>query len=233
MKKNILLLLSVLLISFACQQNKETANDDSSWADTVSTKQIDAEKTQSSDTKFDINSIELAENFDGSFPYFKLPDGYMFTDPNKYHGKGEIKDVDMEYFYNHGIYFPMEGKSFKGQIRVDDEKFPDKKFSTLEVQKGFDQLIAGVGGQKINNGEPVKSGEKDRLKGIDPNAYVNGYLHSCNNYDNVHTYVIRTTDKAVFVQYNVGSEQANITVLEYQANEKDMSITPAVEDKKP
>ncbi len=235
MKKNRFASMLVVFVVFSCQQNDSKKPETNAGTDTLSTASTaptEPQNTQSSDTKFDINNIGLTNKFEGSFPYFKLPEGYTFTDPGKYHGKGVVKDVDREYFYNHGIYFPMEGKSFKAIIRVDDEKFKDKTFSKLEVQKSFDDFIGSVGGVKINNGEPVKSGEKDRLKSEAPNAYTDGYLHSCNNYDDVHTYVIRTKDKTVFVQYNLGSEQASMTVLEPKTFENKMSIIPAAEIQK-
>lgn len=242
MKKNILASMLVLLVAFSCQQNKSGKQDNNPTTDTTSASRAKQQNTSSTEqqstqpsssvNKFDINKIPLTNNFNGSFPYFKLPDGYMFNDPNSYRGKGVINDVDKEYFYNHGIYFPMEGKTFKAQIRVDDEKFKDKKFSKLEVQKSFDEFIASIGGVNINNGEPVQSGQKDSLDKIDPNAYRDGYMHSCHNYDDVHTYVIRTKDKTIFVQYNIGSEQSDITVLEPKAFENKMSIIPAAEMQK-
>lgn len=239
MKKNIFASMLVLLAAFSCQ-NKSGKQDHDLTADTTSsssakqqtTISTEQQSTQSSVNKFDINKVPITNNFEGSFPYFKLPDGYMFNDPNSYRGKGVVNDVDKEYFYNHGIYFPMEGKTFKAQIRVDDEKFKDKKFSKLEVQKSFDELIAGIGGVKINNGEPLQSGQKDSLDKTDANAYRDGYMHSCHNFDDVHTYVIRTKDKTVFVQYNIGADQSDITVLEPKVFENKMSIIPAAEIQK-
>jgi OOP family OmpA-OmpF porin len=233
MKKNTLVLMLVLLVSFSCnQQNEKKEQSEEPSSDTVSTSPTERQSSQPADSKFEISNIQLAENFEGSFPYFNLPEGYTFTDPNKYHGKGVEKEVDKEYFYNQGIYFPMEGKTFKAVIRIDSDKFRDKVFSKLEVQKSFDEFIASLGGVKINNGVPVQSGEKNKLNSQDPNAYTDGYMHSCHNYDNVHTYVIRTEDKTVFVQYNLGSEQANITVLEPEAFVNKMKLIPAAEIQK-
>ena len=234
MKKTIIATLLISLVAFSCKQKENKEQSETSSADTASASISPAEpqKTQSAETKFDISKIQMAKDFEGSFPYFNLPEGYTFTDPNKYHGKGEVKEVDKEYFYNKGIYFPMEGKTFKAVIRLDEARFPDKKFSNLEIQKSFDEFITSLGGVKINNGEPLQSGQTDTLKIKDPNAYTDGYLHSCNNYDNVHTYVIRTAGKTVFVQYNLGSDQTNITVLEPKAFENKMSIIPAAEIQK-
>lgn len=181
-----------------------------------------------SDTGYDITNIPITDKFHGTFPYFQLPEGYTFNDPNSYHGEGQTKDFDKEYFYDHGAYTTMEGKTFKAEIRVAEE-FKDKKFSPLEIQKSFDELIKNVGGVKINTGEPLREGEAERVQREDPEAYNLGYMHSCNNWKNVNTYIIRTAEKTVFVQYNLGKEQTSITVLEAKPFENKMSIV----DEKP
>jgi OmpA-OmpF porin, OOP family len=234
MKKNVILSTLVLILTLSCKQNKTIAQDENSISDTISAlpSTKPEQNSQSSDGKFDINNIQLANDFEGAFPYFILPEGYIFTDPKKYHGKGEIKDFDKEFFLYHGIHFPMEGKSFKAEIRVDSDKFKDKVFSKLEIQKSFEELIKNIGGEKINNGELFKNGEKDRLKNEAPNALSDGYIFSSNNWEDIHTYVIKTKDKTVFVQYNLGTENASLCVLEPKALENKMSIIPAAEIKK-
>ena len=238
MKINSLAVAISFLLMFSCKNNDAHNQEAETSTETVLPEKAGQAETETKETEktnvaFDINSIPLADDLNGSFPYFKLPEGYTFTDPGKYHGPGVTKDVDMEYFYNHGIYFPMEGKTYKAVIRVDSDKFKDRTFSVLEIKKSFDELIEGLGGKKINNGEPIQSGERDRLKKEAPQAFADGFMHSCNNADNVHTYVIRTKDKSVFVQYNiVGAEQASITVLEPKAFENKMSLIPAAEIKK-
>lgn len=176
-----------------------------------------------SDTGYNISKIPVTDKFNGVFPYFKLPEGYTFTDPNSYQGNGQTKDFDKEYFYDHGSYTVMEGKTYKAEIRISTE-FKDKKFSPLEIQKSFDELIKNLGGVKINTGEPLRDGEEERIKKTDPEAYNLGYMHSCNNWKNVNTYIIRTAEKTVFVQYNLGKDQTSITVLETKPFENKMSI---------
>jgi len=233
MKLNFFAVSMALVLMGSCKKDEGIAPTAGTATDTIVATEVQAENKEAKPAEgvFDINSIPLADNLQGSFPYFKLPEGYTYTDPHAYHGPGVTKNVDMEYFYNHGTYFPMEGKTYKAEIRV-DEKFKDKEFSKLEIKKSFDEFIDGLGGKKINNGEPIKSGEKDRLKNEAPNAYSDGYLHSCNNYDDVHTYVIRTKEKTVFVQFNLGSEQSSFTVLQPGAFENTMSMIPAAEIQK-
>lgn len=176
-----------------------------------------------SDTGYNISKIPVTDKFYGTFPYFKLPDGYRYTDPDTYMGKGVTKDFDREYFFDNGSYTALEGKTFKADIRV-AEGMKDKKFSPLEIQKSFDELIKKIGGVKINNGQPLVSGEEERIKREDPEAYNLGYMHSCSNWKNVNTYIIRTKDKTVFVQFNLGKEQTSISILEEVPLSNKMSI---------
>jgi len=239
MKIKFLAAAITFLLLFSCKKDESKNSTIDSQTDTITSEKTETTSTESKENEapngtFDVNTIPVAGNLKGSFPYFKLPEGYTFTDPNKYHGAGVTKNIDMEYFYNHGTYFAEEGQSYKAVIRIDSDnaKFKDKEFSALEITRSFDEFITNLGGKKINNGEPIKSGEKDRLKTEAPNAFTDGYMHSCNNGDNVHTYVIRTREKAVFVQFNLGSENANITILEPKAFVNTMSMLPAAEIKK-
>lgn len=239
MKIKFLTVAITLFLLFSCKKDESKDLNTNAPTDTVTTtdkteKATEPKEDEASNGIFDVNTIPVAQDLKGSFPYFKLPEGYTYTDPNKYHGAGVTKNIDMEYFYNHGTYFAEEGQTYKAVIRIesDNSKFKDKEFSALEITRSFDEFIAGLGGKKINNGEPIKSGEKDRLKNEAPNAFSDGYMHSCNNGDHVHTYVIRTKEKAVFVQYNLGAENANITILEPKAFENTMSMLPAAEIKK-
>lgn len=219
--KNMLLInaLSALTL-WSCSKKEQPAPEQ----DPISvTSKTEEPEEAISDTGYNISKIPVTDKFRGTFPYFKLPEGYTFTDPSLYYGDGQTKDFDKEYFYDHGTYTAMEGKTFKAEIRI-SEAFKDKKFSPLEIQKSFDELIKNVGGVKINTGEPLREGEDERIKKEDPEAYNLGYMHSCNNWKNVNTYIIRSTDKTVFVQYNLGKEQTSITVLEAKPFENKMSI---------
>lgn len=215
--KNQFIVAMLATALFSCQQ-KKSDTEVQTTEDTISTT-IPADQDVAAPTstaQFDINKIPTTDKVTGAFPYVVLPSGYVFSDPNKYYGKGVVKDVDREYFYNDGYYFPVDGKTYKAVIRV-DENFADKTFSKLEIQKNLDKFFSGIGGVKINNGKTLAKGEKDRLDTEAPNAYGDGYLHAAHNYDDVHTYVLRTKDQVALVQYNLGSESANITVMDMEA----------------
>ena len=221
MKNTLLTSALVALTLWSC--NKKDENQALTKTENTNTDKSETSSEVISDTGYNISKIPVTDKFHGTFPYFQLPQGYTFTDPNSYHGDGQTKDFDKEYFYDHGSYTSMEGKTYKAEIRISEE-FKDKKFSPLEIQKSFDELIKNVGGVKINTGEALREGEEERIKKEDPEAYNLGYMHSCNNWKNVNTYIIRTAEKTVFVQYNLGKDQTSITVLETKPFENKMSI---------
>lgn len=219
-----------MLSLVSCQKNDQDQTVSKHTANINTADQQDSPEVIT-DTGYNISKIPVTDRFYGTFPYFQLPEGSTYTDPNSYQGDGQIKDFDKEYFYDRGTYTPVEGKTFKAEIRISEE-FKDKKFSPLEIQKSFDELINNLGGVKINTGQPVREDEEERLKKNDPEAYNLGYLHSCNNWKNVNTYIIRTAQKTVFVQYSLGKDQVSITVLEAKPFENKMTIKEEKASKK-
>ncbi len=225
MKSSIKLLAIYFLISSCSDSSKktETQMQDSAKAEAKTT------ETQPTQTAtFDINSIPISDKLNGAFPYFKLPEGYTYTAPNSYHGEGEIKDYDKEYFLIGGKLYPYEGKTFKGVIRL-DEKAKDKKFSGLEIQKSFEETILSLGGVKVNNSEPILSEEEAK---INQNDISNLYLHSVQTGSEVQTYVIRKSNKLIWVQFDFLSSDSRFTVLETKSFENKMSIISAKEIEK-
>lgn len=164
-----------------------------------------------------LKTIKTSEELSGDFPYIKVPDGYLLTNPDRYVGKGIINAIDAEYFYFNGALVKVEGKSFKAVIRADRAN-PSKIFSADEIIDHFDAFAGTVGGSAINNGVSVPKDEKDRIEIADRTAYTNGFLHSSVYFDKMHTYLVRTKTKLLFLQYNIGNEQANLTVLEHETN---------------
>lgn len=225
MKRNFLPLIFLTFFVLSCNKNSKNDTVTNHHSDTIATSNKE-EKVESKES-FNIESIPVSKQLTGSFPYFKMPENYVFRDPNHYNGDGQIKDIDREYFYVNGKYVMQEGKTFKADIRAEDSK----KYNVLELQKSFDDLISKLGGVKVNNGETLKEGEEESLAKSDPNAYTNGYLHSSNNWKDVHTYVIRTPENVLWIQCNYGSESAYLTVLQVSEFVNKMSILPASEIK--
>lgn len=211
MKKSttIIVLTGLTVILSSCNKNAEKKQENNN--DTV---KIEATTAQNSDD-FDINQIAVSTVDLGDFPYLKLPNDYLYNDPDHIQngsGKGQIVDMDKEYFLNKGVYLPIEGKTFKAHINL-DRNTKDKTFSSLELQKNFDEVLSKMGAVKINNGAGYNKGEKDRINSLDAQAESNGYVSSSQYYDNIHTYIIRKPDYNVWVQYNLGGETGYITVL--------------------
>ena len=225
MKSHLNILAGLILLSSCNNGNKNT---ETQTKDSVKTEINPTENQPIQTAVFDINSIPISDKLDGAFPYFKLPEGYTYTDPQKYHGEGEIKDYDKEYFLVGGKFYPFEGKTFKGEIRLDD-KFKDKKFSQLEIQKGFEEIILNVGGVRLNNNEPILEGETAKISQSDVS---NGYTHSGSTGYSIQTYVIRKSDKLIWIQFDYLDNASRFTVLETKKFENKMSIISAKEIEK-
>ena len=211
------MLFSIGISSIACKDQNDTNSQTIENIDSETAEKDGTDKTPTNATGegFDINTIKISEEELGDFPYLKLPNGYLYADPDHSqngNGKGLTVNLDKEYFLDNGIYIPIEGKTFKGHINL-DRNLKDKAFAPLELKKSFDDWITKMGGVKINNGKGYTSGEKDRIKKLDPQAEPNGYLNSSQYYDNISTYVIRKADYNVWIQFNLGDETGYITVL--------------------
>ena len=187
---------------------------------------LSEETTTTSPSTFKIENIPVSKAEIGDFPFIKLPNDYEFKDSAYGNDTGIIKDYDKEYFYDHGINIPVEGKTFKAVIRVDKTN-KNKTYSKLELQKSLENLMQRAGAVQLNDGKETDKKEDDRLRKLDPNAYNDGYKHSSTNYDNVYTYIIRKENKNVWVQYNFGSDFADITVLETKPFESEVDFIPA------
>ena len=122
--------LAIFFLLSSCNSGTKTAETQTS--DSVTTEIKTAETKPVQANTFDINSVPISDKLNGEFPYFKLPQGYTYTNPKGYHGEGEVKDYDKEFFLTGGKFYPYEGKTFKGVIRV-DEKVKDKKFEENEI----------------------------------------------------------------------------------------------------
>lgn len=204
--------LALILAIVSCKKNAEKTEKSQIDSTTVTEQKT---TTTNEEAKFDISKIAVSTAELGEFPYFKLPEGYVYTDPDHYSngkGNGLTMDPDKEYFLIDGKYFPEEGQTFKDHIKLSKDA-TEKNYNPLEIEKYFDAEIAKMGGVKINNGIGVKDGEKDLAQKADPQAYAKGYFSSSTYFDNIHTYVIHKADFNVFIQYNLNFETGYITVL--------------------
>jgi OmpA-OmpF porin, OOP family len=218
MKRNIITrtfyFTAITVITFAgCKNEDKKVEPEIKDSSSVKTPEESKEPAPSDKAaSFDINAIPVSTASLGAFPYIEAPENYAFNKPNSYRPGFQEKSYDKEYFYFNEAYLAKEGKTFKAVIRVAEKK--EHEFSKLEIQKNFDEVLKSIGAVKLNNGQPIASAAKKKNKEEDPNAYTDGYLFSSNNWDNVHSYVLRKADSEVWFQLNLGSSTANLTVLE-------------------
>lgn len=97
MKNTLLTSALAVLTLWSCSKKNE---DQDVSQETVNANPAEHEYSSEaiSDTGYNISKIPVTDKFHGTFPYFQLPQGYTFTDPNSYQGDGQIKDFDKEYF---------------------------------------------------------------------------------------------------------------------------------------
>jgi OmpA-OmpF porin, OOP family len=224
--KSFLTMLAILFLLSSC--NGKNKNAETQTSDTIKTKTNSAEIKPVQTAVFDINTIPISDRLNGTLPYFKLPEGYTYTDPQQIYGEGKIKNYDKEYFLVNGKFYPYEGKTFKATIRLDD-KVKDKEFNVLEIEKSFEETILNVGGVRVNNNDPQIPGELEKISQSDVD---NGFMHSGVNAYQVQTYIIRKSDKLIWVQFTCMVNVASFTILETKKFENKMSIISAKEIEK-
>ncbi|GAB3248718.1 hypothetical protein GCM10027347_05320 [Larkinella harenae] len=179
---------------------------------------------------FDLQAIPVTDADLGTFPFFKLPDGYVYTAPGKNNsGIGITKEFDREYFLIDGKYHPVDGKSYKARISIARTN-KEKEFSERELSKSFEELIGQLGGVKVNDGKVPEKGQKENLE---EGAYTKKYLHSSSNF-NPETYVIRTNDAEIWVQFYLSplNKSGSIAIVQRGKLNNTMSLLKADEIQK-
>lgn len=211
MKKQIYLLaLSALLVS--CNNSQKSDSQDQNGNNTETT-EAGASTITDTNAPADISNIAISDKELGTFPYLSLPTHYNFGYKEEAQ-ESDIKSLDKEYFAFNGKLFPIEGKSYK--IHLEKNRNTDKeRFNSLIVEKGLDKAIVDLGGVKVNNVAIPKS-EIEHIKSIEGENYL-GYISSVdlNRLQDVKTYVIKTKDKEVWIQFSLLNEESGVlTVIE-------------------
>ena len=202
------LLLALSLAACKKETSETTTPADSTVTETKTT------AAGSTDAPFDINTIPVSTKDPGTFPYFAPPANYFYNYESEANAKN-IKDPDKEYFAVNGILIPKEGKSYK--INIDKKSSDGPKFNALEVEKYYDTKIKALGGVQVNN-VPVTQQEYDRIGQGELITKSYGSSINVNLLDQIKTYVIRTKDKVIWIQFSLlDNESGNITVLDEAA----------------
>lgn len=207
--KKIIAVCTMAILSTACSKKSEQSKNPGTenYKENIS----DSSKTaQSQNHEFDINTIKTSTADLGVFPYLSPPEGYTYGYEKKLDSR-EISDFDKEYFAVNGKFILVEGKTFKSRIQKD--KSDGKQFNSLIVDKSYEKAILDLGGVIVNN-VPVPRSEIDRVG--DKELIDKKYGHSLdyNLLDDVKTYVIKTKDSEIWIQYTLMNDvSGNITIL--------------------
>ena len=171
------------------------------------------ETTLTSSETFDINTIPVSDKDLGTFPYLSAPDTYKYNMGDEGISKKNISDFDKEYFAVNGKLIPQEGKTVKVTIEKDKSK-DDGPFNSLIVDKSYDKAILALGGVKLPT-VAIPQSEINRVGTKDLYEKHYGNSLDSNQLDDIKTYVIRTKDKEVWIQYYVlNNGSGRITILE-------------------
>jgi len=218
MKSRIIALTALSIVLVSCNSDKTRPEQRSEPADSVAV-EIKADKASDTSGEFDITTIPVSEAALGEFPFVSPPKDYCFGYCSSWEGKADakdIKDTDKEYFAVNGKLIPQEGKTYKVAVEK-NRNIDNKRFSRLFVLNAFEKDIKALGGVQVNN-VPVTSDEFKRVG--EEELITRGYGKSIdqNLLDDIKTYVIRTKDREVWIQFNLMDEESGrIAVLEKPA----------------
>ena len=220
--KKTFLTIAITLLVLSCNKQVDKEN-----AEGTSTEQSQTTDTLSKSTgttaiqDFDINSIEESTADIGVFPYLNPPETYTYG-YEKQISPNDIRDFDKEYFAVNGKLIPVEGKSFK--VNIEKDRSDGKRFNSLIVGKSYEEAISALGGVKVNDVTIPKS-EIERIGNKELIEKHYGYSLDFNMLDEIKTYVIKTKDKEIWIQYYLmNDESGRITILE-KANLKTLAVT--------
>jgi len=201
---------SLLILLFSCNEKTEKIEVNETTKETNSTGN---EKDTQAEV-FDINSIPITTKNLGEFPYFNPPENHCYGYCSSWDGKfkpNDIKDFDKEYFAVNGKFMLLEGKSYKATINKNKNE-NTSSFNKLIVEKSYHDAILNLGGVQVN-AVPVTREEYESINEKD--RYQFGASIDANLLDEIKTYVIRTNDKEIWIQFtNLDQESGKITILE-------------------
>ncbi len=211
MKKSLTLFI-IALIFIACNKKSKEENSEQNNLNNLQ-KSDTVSNPNNSDVSlnFDINSIQESSAELGVFPYLNPPERYTYG-YEKNINSNDIRDFDKEYFAVAGKLIPVEGKSFKANIEKD--RSDGKRFNSLIVGKSYEEAILALGGVQVND-VTIPQSEIERIGNKELIDKHYGYSLDYNLLDDIKTYVIKTKDKEIWIQYYLmNDESGGITILE-------------------
>jgi OmpA-OmpF porin, OOP family len=167
--------------------------------------------------EFDVSNIAITSKDLGKFPYINAPERFK-------HDRGDTSDLGREYFAINGKLTPKDGKVFKSYIKpLDRER--DKK-NILLLEKSYSDGLIALGAVETNQGTPITKTELERVgqKTLLERDYA--YTIDFNELDRIKTFLIRSADKEIWIQYSISSYEAEGKIAILQVEQpKSLAIT--------
>lgn len=216
MKKNIGIFIVSFLI-FSCNNSAKKEQSEGKVIDSLPKIENKSDAKIKTNVDFKIDDIAESTAELGVFPYINPPENYTYG-YDKNINKKDIRGFDKEYFAVAGKLIPVDGKTFKSTIEKD--RSDGKRFNSLLVGKSFEEAILDLGGVNVNNVTVPKS-EIERIGNTELIDKHYGFSIDYNLLDAIKTYIIKTKDKEIWIQYYLlNDESGAITILEKNTNKK-------------
>jgi OmpA-OmpF porin, OOP family len=207
--KLMLLTLSSVFLMSACGKKAATpptkiAEPTSNASPATNQQTID---TPSPTRGFDVSSVPITAFDIGKFPYFNAPERFK-------HNRSNISEFNRQFFAINGQLVPKEGRTFKAYIEpIDRER---DKNNNLLLEKSYREGFLALGAVEIGKDFKITNEE---IKRVGQNALLEkdyGWTVDFNQLDRIKTFLIRTTDKEIWIQYIIyGSEaEGQIAILQ-------------------
>lgn len=159
--------------------------------------------------EFDITSIPVTNNALPAWPYVALPSGYEFDYADDLASRS--KDLARVPVWTGGQLLWVEGKVFSDQIDNTD----DKTYSKFEVRKNVQQAVEALGGVRLTESTYDEDTYKANEKEISDFRQEFSRMQNAYWYDSdADTYVIRRTDKAIWVVFQSSNDRGALMVAE-------------------
>jgi OmpA-OmpF porin, OOP family len=155
---------------------------------------------------FDRNDVAEAPGAPGALPVFSLPRGYTTRE-----GPQVLAFARFPFRLGDGLHW-VEGASWSTRIGVDDDAFPDKDYSPLEVRRNLEAVLEQAGAKRVFEG-PLR---RDLYYGSLADEIGDGFIEAVNYGADTPTsvYVIRHGERTVWIQLTFDSHATGVMAVE-------------------
>ena len=167
---------------------------------------LDKEGTPVPVVDFDPASVPPTASAPGALPVFSMPRGYTAAE-----GPNVRSYARFPFRLGDGVHW-VEGSSWSARIGVDDDAFPDKDYSPLEVRRNLEAVLAQAGAKQVYEG-PL---QRDLYYGSVEDEIGDGFIEVV-NYDAdtpTSVYVIRHGDRSVWIQLASDGHGTGVIVVD-------------------